>query len=208
MRFVIVCIPLLSLFAGCGGGGYGGGSPTNVPPTPEPPTVYQVSVVSDPALPEGSCTAPLFAPGDLAEQIHAVSANLSQHRSETGFIGDTAPLFAFPRHLDDGGPTMTLDSGLELTDDIRFVVETNQDGQYVSVQFKGQPLIGAESLSHESEVVAFSQSVDPLDDQEFVAHVDSMQPIPMWELEGHLGGDRVREVGNFCLGDMVFAPLQ
>jgi len=78
----------------------------------------------------------------------------------------------------------------------------------VSVEIKGQPLIGPDSLSHESEIVQLSQSVDPLAAQEFVVHVDTLQPIPMWKLEDHLGGGaRVEIVGNFCLGDMVFTPV-
>jgi len=69
-------------------------------------------------------------------------------------------------------------------------------------------LIGPDSLSHESEIVQLGQSVDPLADQEFVVHVDSLQPVPMWKLDDHLGGGaRVEIVGSFCLGDMVFTPV-
>jgi hypothetical protein len=150
--------------------------------------------------------APLFAPGELNTPIIAATVDLVQHRNATGFVGDSAPMAAFPRHLADGGPTLRLDTGLELTDDIRLLIGTNQAGQFVSVQVKGQPLIGPDSLSHESDVVLFSQSADPLDAEVFMAHVDTLQPIPMWQLAGHLGGDRVQVAGQFCLGDMVFTP--
>ena len=199
---------LLVACSGGGNGGVGGGNPVKIAPpvAPAPEPVFEVAVKADSALPENFCSAPLFAPADLAEPILARSVDLDQHRGKTGFVGDTASLFAFPRHLVDGGPSLELDSGVKLTDDIRFIVGSNSDGQFVSVQFKGQPLIGPDSLSHESEVVTFDQSVTPLESQEFTIHVDTMQPIPVWELEGHLGGDRTVVVGMFCVEDLVFTP--
>lgn len=158
-------------------------------------------------MPANPCVAPLFAPADLASPIYATTVDLAEHRNDTGFVGDQAPLAAFPRHLTDGGPTLVLDSGAELTDDIRLLIGTDGAGQYVSVQIKGQPLIGAASLSHESEIVQFTQSVNPDETQSFVAHVDSALPIPMWRLDDHLGGNRVAIAGNFCLGDIVITPI-
>lgn len=202
---------LAGVVAACSGGSSGGGttgvvsSPAPTPP-PVPTTIYQIGLISDSAMAAGSCMAPLFAPGDLSTPVFATTVDLLEHRNTTGFEGDSAPMAAFPRHLSDGGPILALDTGLELTDDIRLLIGMNQSGQFVSVQVRGQPLIGPDSLSHESDVVLFNQSVDPFDEEVFFAHLDTLQPIPMWELAGHLGGDRVQIAGHFCLGDMAFTP--
>ncbi len=189
-----------------GGGGSGGGTSVAAPPPRISELAYQFALIADIAMPANPCMAPLFAPADLGSPIYATTVDLASHQNDTGFIGDEAPMAAYPRHLTDGGPTLVLDSGAQLTDDIRLLIGTDAAGQYVSVQIKGQPLIGADSLSHESEIVQFTQSVDPIETQASVAHVDSMQPIPMWELDDHLGGNRVAVIGNFCLGDMTITP--
>jgi len=204
-RFVVTFL-LAVIVSACGGGGGSGNVPTPIP-IPDPDPVFQIALIADIAMPMNSCMAPLFAPGDLANPIVATTVDLLQHNNDTGFTGDQAPIATFPRHLTDGGPTLTLDSGLELTDDIRLIIGVNQADQFVSVQVKGQPLIGANSLSHASEVILFTQSVDAIDTQAFVAHMDTMQPVPMWELANHLGGAQVQIVGYFCLGDMEFTPI-
>jgi len=209
LRLRLLYLFFVLFLAACGGGGGGAPSSASTPaPAPDPDPIYQVALIADDAMPADACMAPLFAPADLADPIFATTVNLAQHQNETGFIGDDAPMLAYPRHLTDGGPTMTLDTAVQMTDDIRILIGTNAAGQFVSVEIKGQPLIGLEPLSHESEIVQLSQSVDPLDTQEFVVHVDTLQPVPMWQLEDHLGGgERVEVVGHFCLGDMVFTPI-
>jgi len=200
---------LAAVLAACGGGGGGGGAPVRAPPAPvpDPDPVYEIAFIADPAVAAGTCMAPLFAPGGLMPPILATTVDLLDHQNDTGFWDDEAPLVAFPRHLADGGPTLEMDTGVELTDDIRFEIGTNAAEQYVSVQLKGQPLIGVESLSHESEVIELAQSVTPLETQPFTVHVDTSEPVPIWELDDHLGGNRVQIVGYFCLNDLEFTPV-
>ena len=188
MRALSVGMAVMLLLPGCGGGSSGdGGSLAD----PEQGPVYEVALIADSALPEGFCPAPLFAPGDLPEPILATSFPPSE----------VDPVFVFPTLT----PTLRLDSGLELSLQIRFKIETNQEGQYVAVQFLGRRVPEDEFL-HESEWVPFIQSVDPLDNQPFTAHADSLQPIPMWQLDGRFAGDRVEVIGSSCLGDFVFSP--
>lgn len=169
----------------CTGGGGGGGK--------ESDPRYEVAVIAG----EVVCTTPLFHPGNLATPILANTLELKGPG-----VGYSAK---YPRHLSDGGPTLTMDTGAQLADDITIVVDTNEFGQIVSVQIKGQPEIGKEALAHESEVVQLMQTVDPLVDQPFKVHIDT-DSIPVWQLSKHLGGKRVEIVGRFCLGDMLYTP--
>ena len=154
---------------------------------------YDVSLIEG----EVNCTAPLFNPGELVPPVLATTVDLK---------GPSVSYSAnYPRHLSDGGPTLTMDSGLQLADDIRIIVDTNEFGQIVAVQIKGQPEIGKEALAHESEVVQLTQTVYPLVGQAFTVHVDT-DDIPVWQLSRHTGGKRVQIVGRFCLGDMVYTP--
>ena len=156
---------------------------------------YEVALIAGEVM---ICTkTPLFQPGDLAPRILANTLELKGPG-----VGYSAK---YPRHLSDGGPTLTMDTGAQLADDITIVVGTNEFGQIVSVQIKGQPEIGKEALAHESEVVQLMQTVDPLVDQPFIVHIDT-DSIPVWQLSKHLGGKRVRIVGRFCLGDMLYTP--
>ena len=165
------------------GGGGGGGQDTSGP-------YYEVALIDDAGL---VCDTPLFDPGDQDPPILATTHDLTGYSAR------------YPRHLSDGGPTLTMDSGAQLADDVRIVVGTNDSGQIVSVQITGQPEIGKEALAHESEVVQLAQSVEPLVDQPFYVHVDT-DYIPVWQLTRHLGGKRVEIVGYFCLGDMLYTP--
>jgi len=166
--------------------GDGGSSDTSKPK-------YDVALVSG----EVDCASPIFNPGEPPTSILATTVDLKGPS-----VSYTA---VFPRHLDEGGPTLTMDSGLQLTDDIRIYVTTNEFGQLVAVQVKGQPDIGKEALAHESEVVQLLQSVDPLADEPFTVHVNK-PAIPIWQLSRHTGGKRVQIVGRFCLGDLVYTP--
>lgn len=201
----VVCS--VAALAACGGGGGGGMTQTGPVSGPPAPTVYEVSLIEDSAAAMASCTAPLFAPGDLAPPIVATTANINGHRNVTGFDDDVAPIAVFPRHAAGGGPVIALDTGIDLTDDIRIIIGTNAPGQYISVQIKGQPLDDANSLDHASEVISLPQNVDPLTSQPFVVHVDTLVPVPMWQLAEPLGGAQVTIAGEFCLGDLVFTPV-
>lgn len=144
-----------------------------------------------------NCAAPLFNPGELNPPIFATTVDVK---------GPSVSYSAnFPRHLSEGGPTLTMDSGLQLADDIRIFVDTNDIGQIVAVQIKGQPEIGKEALAHESEVVQLMQTVDPLVSQPFTVRVHT-DGIPVWQLSRHTGGKRVQIVGRFCLGDLIYTP--
>jgi hypothetical protein len=169
-----------------GGGGSGGGGKESDPS-------YEVAFIAG----EVMCVTPLFNPGDLAAPIVATTVE----RKGRG-VGYSAK---YPRHLTDGGPTLTMNTGAQLADDVTIIVGTNELGQIVSVQIKGQPEIGQEALAHESEVVQLMQTVDPLVDEPFTVHVDT-DFIPVWQLSKHLGGKRVEIVGQFCLGDMLYTP--
>ena len=168
-------------------GGGGGGGKENDPS-------YEVALIAGDAT---CATTPLFHPGDLATPILANTLELKGPG-----VGYSAK---YPRHLSDGGPTLTMNTGAQLADDITIVADTNEFGQIVSVQIKGQPEIGKEALAHESEVVQLMQTVDPLVDQPFTVHIDT-DSIPVWQLSKHLGGKRVEIVGRFCLGDMLYTP--
>ena len=166
--------------------GDGGGDKQSKP-------TYDVALIGGEVI----CTAPLFNPGELTPPVLATTVDVKG----PGFSYSAN----YPRHLSDGGPTLTMDTGLQLADDIRLIVETNDFDQIVAIQITGQPEIGKEALAHESEVVQLTQSVDPLVDQPFTIHVDA-DSIPVWQLSRHLGGKRVQIVGRFCLGDMVYTP--
>jgi len=171
---------------GCGGSGGDASGP-----------IYDVAVIGDSGLGESFCSTPLFNPGALDPPILATTPD----QSGSGI----AYLAIFPRHLSDGGPTLTMDTGAQLADDLRIVIGTNEFGQIVSVQVTGQPEDGKQALAHESEVVQLAQSVTPLIDQPFYVHVDT-DHIPVWRLSRHLGGKREQIVGEFCLGDMLYIP--
>ena len=154
---------------------------------------YDVALITG----EVSCTTPLFSPGELDTPILASTVDIKG--PSVSYSAD------YPRHLEDGGPTLTMDTGLVLADDLRIIVDTNEYGQIAAVQIKGQPEIGKEALAHESEVVQLMQTVEPLVGQPFTVHVDTDE-IPIWQLSRHLGGKRVQIVGRFCLGDMIYTP--
>lgn len=107
----------------------------------------------------------------------------------------------FDRH--DLCATVTTDTGVQLTDDIVIRVNTTK-GLITSVQLFGQDVISEEGIMHESEVVAITPPVAPLDSG-FTVHVH-VDNLPIWKLTRHLGGKRVDIVGYISLGDMVYTP--
>jgi len=107
----------------------------------------------------------------------------------------------FPPH--DPCANVTLNTGYQLTDDIMFRVNTDSTGNIVSVQLRGQDVIGKEGIMHETEIVAvtpvFPSSLG------FVVHVDQ-DNIPVWKLSRHRDGKRVEIVGYISLGDLIYSP--
>lgn len=108
----------------------------------------------------------------------------------------------FPRH--DPCAIVTTSTGYQLTDDIRVLVKTNRSGQIISVQLRGQDVIGQEGIMHESEVIAISPPFVP-STAGFTLHVD-VDNLPVWKLTHHLGGKRTVIVGFISLGDLVYSP--
>ncbi|MFN2501736.1 MAG: hypothetical protein ABR530_06970 [Pyrinomonadaceae bacterium] len=106
----------------------------------------------------------------------------------------------FPRH--DPCAIVTLDTGYKLTDDIMLRVNTDSNGNIVSVQLRGQDVIGTEGIMHETEVVMIAP-VSPAA-LGFTLHVDQ-DVIPVWKLSRHRDGSRVEIVGYISLGDLVYS---
>lgn len=145
----------------------------------KPPRVtYSIAVVN----PENTLyTAPTYLPTCTA-----------------GSAGYTA---LFDRH--DLCATVTTSTGYQLTDDIIIGVNTTK-GLITSVQLKGQDVIGEEGIKHESEVWPITPPFTPPTGS-FTLHVHA-DNLPIWKLDGHLGGERVEIVGYISIGDMVYTP--
>jgi hypothetical protein len=106
----------------------------------------------------------------------------------------------FPRH--DPCATVTLDTGYQLTDDIMFRVNTDSSGNIVSVQLRGQDVIGTGGIMHETEVVMITPVYPSA--MGFMLHVEQ-DSIPVWKLSRHRDGKRIEIVGFISLGDLVFS---
>ena len=109
----------------------------------------------------------------------------------------------FPRH--DPCATVTTSTGYRLTDDIRFLVPTNRSGQTISVQLRGQDVIGKVGIMHESELITIDPPFTPPTSGGFTLHLD-VDNLPIWKLTHHLGGKRTVIVGYISLGDLVYSP--
>lgn len=141
------------------------------------PIIYKVDVTAHDYV----FTAPTFLPTCSAETRGAYNA-------------------WFPDH--DPCATVTLDSGYRLTDTVMVRANTDSNGNIVSVQLRGQDVIGKAGIMHETEVIqvvpTFPSSLG------FTIHVDR-DNIPVWKLSRHRDGSRVEIVGYISLGDLVYS---
>jgi hypothetical protein len=163
---------------GCDGGGGGGGSGI----------IFSVSFVGDPLAPGSN----LFLPSCTA-QTPASSGN------------SFATTAIFPRH--DLCATLTTSDGATLTDDIIIQTVTTRSGDVVGVRVTGQDVIGEAGIAHESDVLDVVPIILP-DGVGFTLHVHAVD-VDLWKLDTHLRkkkSKRVKHVGTFSLGDMIYTP--
>lgn len=142
------------------------------------PVIYKVDVTAHDLV----FTAPTYLPTCSAE-------------TRSGFFNAW-----FERHVECAH--VTLDTGYKLTDDIMFMVNRDSSGNIVSVQLRGQDIIGKAGIMHETEVIqvipVFPSTLG------FTVHVDR-DNIPVWKLSRHTDGKRVEIVGYISLGDLVYS---
>lgn len=164
-----------------------------------------------------------FATGSYVQSLKAGQASDPIYKVDV--IAHNADLFVAPLYLptcsaftrDQKGPgvnysawftrhdlcaTVTTSTGYKLTDDISLRVVTD-NGVIVSVQLRGQDVIGKQGIAHETELVPVTPVI-PVESG-FILHVD-VDNIPVWKLDRHLGGKRVEIVGYISLGDLVYSP--
>lgn len=92
-------------------------------------------------------------------------------------------------------------SSYSLTDDV-ILGTTVKRGQITAIQVRGQDVIGADGIKHESDVIKLPVPVTP-DPNGFVLHVHA-DNVPVWRLSGHLKGRRVEMIGTIAVGDIIY----
>lgn len=93
-------------------------------------------------------------------------------------------------------------SSYALTDENR--MEIRSKGRTITgVRFWGQDVIGDAGVAHETDwidVTASKRDIGP----GYVLHVHA-ENVPVWRLDGHLGGNRVAVIGTLSIGDVRYS---
>jgi hypothetical protein len=108
-----------------------------------------------------------------------------------------------PRHHEC--TTVVTSEGYLLTDDIRIAVNTDGNGDIVSVRVNGQDIIGKEGLQHQSDVIAVAPQTPNLSG-DFTLHVDA-DNVTIWRCNTHTLKPNTRcevPVGTISLGDITY----
>jgi len=117
--------------------------------------------------------------------------------------GGVALDVVMPRHHECA--TVVTSEGYLLTDDIRIWVNTDSNGDIVSVQLIGQDIIGTEGLQHRSDLIPVAPQTPNLSG-DFVLHVD-VDNVTIWKCDTHRIKGNTRcdiDVGTISMGDFIY----
>ena len=136
--------------------------------------------------------------GDVASDSTFVSADAQLASTCSGDVTDNyAVLFGHTGCL----IVTPTGSTYSLTDDVVIGI-TMKRGKITALQVRGQDVIGADGIKHESEVITLAVPVKP-DPAGFVLHVHA-DGVPVYRLSGHVNGRRVEMIGTIAVGDIIY----
>ncbi len=92
-------------------------------------------------------------------------------------------------------------TGVRLTNDAQLIVATKKGDTKVTLQFLIQDKSGPDGIQYRTDRF-FIHSAKEFTGAGFILHVHSK--VDIYELKGHTGGPRVKNVGTINIGDIVY----
>ena len=99
-----------------------------------------------------------------------------------------------------GCVTVTTEGGVTLTNDAYLIVATKKGNTNVTLQFQIQDIGGPAGIQYRTD--RFFIDSPAFTGADFILHVHNT--VDIWELKGHTGGPKVKNVGAIHISDIVY----